>query len=136
MKKEEDKEYKKVEDFEIFPFKKASNAEHNSGAYATTKHNVSFWISSFQSRCNHYSHEDSSKKRIYFDMYFHTDPTISGTIDDLLVTINDGETVNLGEVDPEELYYAGCAFKRIAEYFGVTKESLDKDWEEEHKDFN
>lgn len=115
--------------FEVFPSETSNNSELNSGVYDGSKIEVSFWIDTFQ--------PTNPVQRIHFEFSFSDDSAMSGTVDNLYLKVEtkDGKRLfEVGEIDPDELYWAGCAMKRIAEHFGCTRESMEKAFEEKHKD--
>jgi hypothetical protein len=81
---------------------------------------------------------------MWIDVVFDEDPRNSGVIDDFRIKILkfkedhdrftgrlprewlDEQTFDFGEVDPEEIFWLGTFLIRLAEHYGVNKESLLK----------
>ena len=120
--------YNEVEKFEVFSEDKDNNSELNSGIYNSLQYNVTFWVSSYQ---------DADNTRVQFKVSVDPDPRISEVIDNFQMTVTDRDNkesiIDLGEVEPEELYWAGVALKKIAKHYGCTRESLEEKWNKEHK---
>ncbi len=68
--------------------------------------------------------------KLEFNMSFYEDGERTGVVEECFLVIRrankQSEILRFGEIDPEDLYWAGKAFMNIAKHHGVTKRSLDK----------
>lgn len=89
-------------------------------------------LNSFQdeSRFENFPHAKSMEISLTWDK-----EKLSGLIDDIKITLegynNTTQIFELEEMDPEQLFWAGDAMIRIAEYFGLNRKEIYR-LEEEH----
>ncbi len=73
-------------------------------------------------------------QRMFIEMTHDEDTESSNVIDefDIEFVLCNGERVfyKLDEVKPEDLFWVGWAFMQTAKKFGITTESLKKEWDE------
>ena len=116
--------------FEVFEYNKQNNSEMNCGPYDSTRHLVEFCIS-----------DDSLNddvKDIWFSIYFDPDPSMSGEIDEINIRIEENRKTKIlfqiRDINPKQLYWAGCAFKKIAKHFGYDRKTIEEEYNKKHKD--
>ncbi len=116
----------KADDFD------GNNSELNSPIHANPDYcNATFYINSFQ--------PGSDIQRLRFELFFQNDTDMTGVIENFFIKVEkkDGTDIHfdLEEVEPEQLYWAGFAMMKIADHYGVNRESIEKDWLEKHREF-
>lgn len=119
-----DKKQKAVEEKGFDMWGNDEIAFNHSNVYGFDKQvSVSFSIDSFQTDNNSKSNTEVS--RIHIQMYFQEDAGMSGVIEDVFFTMEtrDGKEhiFTVDEIEPEQLYWIGKAFLKIAKHFGISK---------------
>lgn len=123
--------------FSLIDWDTASDPELNQFVYSGDYAYVMFDISSFQPVSHNHPTRGDLIDRAVFRFFFNQEGDMSGVIEEafLQITTADGKvhTFEWDEIEPDQLYWIGRAFIKIASHHGVTKESIEKEGKEEHE---
>ena len=105
-------------------------ALNRSGIYDSKRYEVSFTLGEKIREFENGNWKGDEIKSIDFQLFFNPDPTMKGRVEDCYVSLNGYDDsvkiIRLKDIDPEEFYWIGKAFLKIAQHFDVDERDVER----------